>query len=291
MQRARSAKQQTLALFDWTGARWLLAKLATRYARWLTRADVEIFYDELWIHRVGAHFFPDGPRFTYFRDELQRWPDQAHRYIADADEYWLRFGLPGPGEVVIDVGAGRGEDVLAFSRAVGPTGRVIAIEAHPLTFRLLTRFRDLNRLNNVTLVHAAAMDSRGFVSIVDAEHWDANAVANQDGENTTRVTAAPLDDICEANGIRSIALVKMNIEGAEREALPGMERMLASVQTVCVACHDFRADRGDGEHFRTRAFVEQFLAAHGFEVRSRRDDPRDWVRDHVFGIRPSPGSA
>jgi hypothetical protein len=42
---------------------------------------------------------------------------------------------------------------------------------------------------------------------------------------------------------------------------------------------------GHGEHFRTRNFVEQFLAEHGFRVASREEDPRDWVRDHIFGLR------
>jgi hypothetical protein len=37
--------------------------------------------------------------------------------------------------------------------------------------------------------------------------------------------------------------------------------------------------------FNTRAFVEQFLIEHGFKPASRPDDPRDYVRDHIFGLR------
>jgi hypothetical protein len=30
--------------------------------------------------------------------------------------------------------------------------------------------------------------------------------------------------------------------------------------------------------------VEQFLLEHGFALTSRKDDPREYVRDHVFGL-------
>ncbi|HEY2460768.1 MAG TPA: FkbM family methyltransferase, partial [Candidatus Acidoferrum sp.] len=89
------------------------------------------------------------------------------------------------------------------------------------------------------------------------------------------------------NWINQIDFLKMNIEGAERFALPGMESMIAHIRHICVACHDFRSNLGHGENFRTRAFVEEFLSNHGFTIVSRRDDPRDYVRDHVFGLRRS----
>jgi tRNA G46 methylase TrmB len=74
---------------------------------------------------------------------------------------------PQRGDVVIDVGAGRGEDTLTFSRAVGRTGRVIAIEAHPLSFKILQRFCLLNELSNVTLLPFVLLDKPGTVRLVE----------------------------------------------------------------------------------------------------------------------------
>ena len=82
-----------------------------------------------------------------------------------------------------------------------------------------------------------------------------------------------------------IPFLKMNIEGAERHALLGMEASLQRTEENCGACHDFRADWGRGEHFDTRTFVEKFLTDHGFKISSRPNDPREYVRDHIFGIR------
>src|SRR4030095_12023579 len=56
---------------------------------------------------------------------------------------------PTRGDVIVDVGAGVGEETLPFSRAVGDEGTVFCIEAHPRTFRCLQKLIHYNRLHNV----------------------------------------------------------------------------------------------------------------------------------------------
>src|SRR2546422_7121505 len=148
---------------DRPGGRRVLAKLATRAARRETYADVEILYRNLWAHRVGKYYYPDGRKFS---SDL-KWADLSQEYVRNAEERWLRYGRPQKGDVVIDVGAGRGEDTLAVSQAVGETGRVIAIEAHPVSCEFLKCFCTLNRLTNVTAAEGAAEGQHGVVS--DAE--------------------------------------------------------------------------------------------------------------------------
>ena len=74
-------------------------------------------------------------------------------------------------------------------------------------------------------------------------------------------------------------------EGAERFALKGMPEAIRRVQWVCIAAHDFRADRGEGNDFRTRAFVQSFLKDAGFTLVSRDSDPRYYVPYHIHGKR------
>jgi hypothetical protein len=78
----------------------------------------------------------------------------------------------------------------------------------------------------------------------------------------------------------------MNIEGAERLALPGCKEAIGRARFVCIAAHDFRANRGEGEDFRTLAFVWQFLTNAGFRLITRDEDPRYYVPFHVHGFRP-----
>src|SRR5579862_2578751 len=281
-----SYRRTLIHCLDRPGGRFLLGKIATFYVRRITGDATEIGYRHgFWTHRTGTHFFPDGLTFyTYF--DFEAWKNQTDACVSQAKDFYLFEYTPKPGDVIVDIGAGQGEDTLAFSSSVGPLGRVLAIEAHPLSFAMLRSFCRLNRLTNVTPLEVALMDKSGIVHVVEStSSWKENTVERNGTASGVTVRARTLDDICAEQGINEIAFLKMNIEGAERHALPGTAGMLSRVRQICVACHDFRADRGHGEQFRTRAFVERFLIERGFTLSSRTNDPRDYVRDHVYGSR------
>jgi FkbM family methyltransferase len=281
-------KRRVSRLLDVPGGRPLLSWAATRQVRRLLgNDDVDVRYRGVWTHRVGRYVIPDGARFEYEAHRIVKWNDEIPKHIRNADDYWFGNYTPAAGDVIVDIGAGRGEDTLAFSQRVGATGRVIAVEAHPGSFRLLQAFCALNRLDNVTPIHAALMDAPGSVSIETGDDWRANTVSTGPAAGGATVAATTLDLLVAEHRIDQIAFVKMNIEGAERRALPGMSATLPRTRHICICCHDFRAERGDGEEYRTRAVVESFLTAHHFAVHARGDDPRPWVRDHVHAVRTS----
>ncbi len=282
-----SYKKAIIRSLDRPGGRFLLGKIATRFLRRISGGGVEIAYLEgMWTRRVGRDFFPDSLRFDYAYADFNAWKCQSEIYAAYTREYWLQHYRPQEGDVIVDVGAGRGEDTLTFSRAVGPTGRVFAIEAHPFSFAILKNFCRLNRLANVKPLHLALMDKAGAVRLGEApSSWMENSILCNNGSTAVEVPADTLDALCSQEGIGDIAFLKMNVEGAERYALLGMKSAMPRIRQICVACHDFRAELGNVEQFRTRAFVEKCLAEHGFTLAFRPDDPRDYVRDHVFGLR------
>lgn len=281
-----SYKKTVVQLLDRPGGRWVLGTLATRVVR-RADPDLQILYaNGLWTRRAGSYFVPDGPKFDYQYEDFRAWNNRIEQYVSDAKDYWLRHYEPKEGDVIVDVGAGRGEDTFAFSQAVGETGRVIAIEAHPLSFTMLESFCRLNRLSNVTPLHLALMDKAGTVRVRESESiWSENAVTYDRAESKFCAPADTFDHLIQEQRIEKIDFLKMNIEGAERYALPGIASVMPRIRQICVACHDFRANLGHGEQFRTRAFAEQFLTEHGFSLASRAGDPRDYVRDHVFGLR------
>jgi FkbM family methyltransferase len=148
-------------------------------------------------------------------------------------------------DVIIDIGAGRGEDTLAFARRVGPNGKVFAIEAHPSTYNYLRWFCERNQLNNVVPVDLAIMDASGTAYIEDGDHWASNTVYASGNGRSVRATT--LDQFCNEQRIDRIDFLKMNIEGSEIAALQGMEKTIERIRVICVCCHDFRAHHGDGE--------------------------------------------
>jgi len=267
-----------------------LARRATAIAREATGgADIEVFWDGVWMRRVGQHFFADPEMFNV-QPNWQRWVGMAEKYLRDANDYWFHVYKPKPGDVIVDIGAGRGEDVFAFSRAVGPTGRVWALEPHPVSFAALTKFCERNRLQNVVLRNLACVEEPGDLQIETLPVWESNYVrAGAPSATSYPVRGVRFDSFWKEQGIGRIDFLKMNIEGAERMALPGCKEALSCARFVCIAAHDFRADRGEGEHFRTLAFVREFLSDAGFDLVTRDDDPRYYVPYHVHGVNRTLG--
>jgi FkbM family methyltransferase len=263
-----------------------LARRATELARAaMPGVDVEILWDGMWVRRVGPDYFPDPDLFRVAEPNWERWAGQARKHLRDAEDYWFYLYKPQAGDAIVDIGAGRGEDVFAFSRAVGPAGRVWAIEPHPVSFAALGRLCELNRLANVTALNCACMDRAGELQIETLPVWESNYVrAGDPSAASYPVKSVRFDNLAAEQGIERIDFLKMNIEGAERQALPGCEKALGRARFVCIAAHDFRAARGEGEEFRTLDFVKRFVAAAGFEI-VMRDDPRYYVPYHVHGWR------
>ncbi|MEQ4608300.1 FkbM family methyltransferase [Streptomyces cavourensis] len=70
-----------------------------------------------------------------------------------------------PGDTFIDVGAHRGAFSLLASHAVGPHGRVVAIELHPRFHDDLTAAAAANRRTNIHTVRSAASDTTGALTL------------------------------------------------------------------------------------------------------------------------------
>ncbi len=162
------------------------------------------------------------------------------------------------------------------------SGRVISIEAHPKVFRCLSKVRAENRLDNVTLIQAAVADREGEVQLSDSPEHEANSIIGE--VSGFRVPCTTLDHIFQSLELKHVDFLKMNIEGAERLALPGMGAMLQKTKNICISCHDFLADEGGPNDFRTKAGVIAFLKQNGFVISLRESDGRCNVRDYVYGL-------
>lgn len=191
----------------------------------------------------------------------------------------------GKGDVVVDVGAGVGEQTLPFSELVGSSGRVVAVEAQPSTFAKLQKVCRLNGMRNVDLVPAAVMDSDAPVLISDFQE-QASYQENRIGERGIRVPAVTLSDLFAKFHLDHVDFLKMNIEGAEVAALRGSPDALQVVQHAAIECHDFLADRTGDESYRTKDAVKAILSDAGFNVRCREPDAqRPWITDLVYASR------
>jgi len=268
--------------------RWLrpvLGSVASRLARGKGQGVQKIFCDDgIWMHQTSSGYF--AYREPFVRLNLEQ-------FDAFARSVFFWGYRPRAGDVIVDVGAGVGEEALTFSRAVGERGQVISIEAHPETFRCLQKLVQYNRLDNVTVIQLAVSEpSCEVATIEDGKHYLRNRLG---GGRGIPVVATTLDAVHQKLGLGRIQFLKMNIEGAERFAIRGMAKTLEQTEVLCVCCHDFLAEAGGEEGLRTKRTVREFLERSGFRVIQRQEsDLAPYVRDQVWAyneqLREKPAS-
>jgi FkbM family methyltransferase len=138
---------------------------------------------------------------------------------------YLDFAELRDGSVVLDLGAYSGLTTIAFSKAVGPQGRVLALEPDPDNFAAaatnIAAHRRINRLSNVDLILAAAHSERGVLSFSSEGAMgsaDASVVGKLRG-NVIDVEAYSLLDIADLHKLHRVDFVKMDIEGSEEPVM------------------------------------------------------------------------
>jgi len=142
------------------------------------------------------------------------------------------------GMTFVDVGARWGYFSLLGAHCVGENGRVVSLEPNLVQFRRLFENVQQNGLLHVIPLSVAAADRSRDV------HLGARAANRFD----LRVVAEPLDEILDSLEISTVDLLKMDIEGAERLALGGMQDGLRSrrYRRILVEVHHAElAERGE----------------------------------------------
>jgi FkbM family methyltransferase len=135
-----------------------------------------------------------------------------------------------PGTIALDVGANIGFFTVEAAMAVGPSGRVIAIEAFPPHARTVRRNVELNSFCNVDVISSAVGEADGVATLTlptGANHgmFTLGTIA---GADSGEVPVKRIDDILEQQGVRSVDFIKMDIEGSELRALKGAANTLRS---------------------------------------------------------------
>jgi FkbM family methyltransferase len=136
------------------------------------------------------------------------------------------------GMVVLDVGAHLGYHTMLAARLVGPTGKVWAFEPDPGNRQFLCRNIDANHLGDrVTVVPTAVGASSGSVTLHRAGNDSGSssivgaAIDAAVAADDVRVELTTLDIWAAQNSWPAVNLIKMDIEGAEPDALTGMTEL------------------------------------------------------------------
>jgi FkbM family methyltransferase len=199
----------------------------------------------------------DGVTIKYYPLLLVPEPVDDFELIGYEKHYTIKEG-----DVVIDGGGYRGIFTLYAASKVGASGRVVTYEPDPALADLIESNVKLNGLANVTVVRKGLwssttelyFDNRGNASNIDFDGGRSDKLVQ-------RVSVASLDEEAERLRLPKVDVIKMNIEGAEIEAVEGCRRLMQRFTVnFAVASNHYR----DGEQTARR--VKEILSGAGYET-------------------------
>jgi len=200
--------------------------------------------------------------------------DPLQRHMAAEGEYepevsWIYPYLLRTGDTFIDGGAHIGYLTLLGSSCVGRSGSVHSFEPVAHTHDALARNVARNRATNVRVNRLALGSHLGSLELelpIDPQGegilaWGATAIQVGRGA-VERVPMTTLDEYAERVRLRSIRLLKLDLEGAELGALEGARSLLLRRRVEHVVCelNTYLLDLSGERYDERRAF----LASYGY---------------------------
>ncbi len=190
---------------------------------------------------------------------------QRNVYLGQYDPVETRLvrRLLQPGDVFCDVGANIGYYSLLASQIVTSSGRVYAFEPIIENAAVLRRTVAANLVSNVVVNELAVGRCRGVVALYTGDvaqlgdsGW-ASCYASGNRSQVRIVQQIALDDYLQSARIRTVGLVKIDVEGMEFDVLSGMTRLLSQPDAPDLVCEVWAS--------RSRDTV-QCLAGHGYSL-------------------------
>jgi FkbM family methyltransferase len=202
-------------------------------------------------------------------------PAKGLRWISESSSlnFWLgnfeRRKMEGfarelrPNSIVYDIGAHVGIYSLIACRS---SMAVFSFEPHVANLCYLRRHLELNSFANCTVVSKAVSDTNGTAKF-DSGHDRSEGRISEDGE--LEVQSISLDSFCE-EGNPSPDVIKMDIEGAEYDALCGARKILVHKKpTLFLATHGLKVHRACCELLSALEYDIELLESNELIARAR----------------------
>ena len=186
-----------------------------------------------------------------------------------------------PGMVVVDAGGCLGEFTLYASQCVGETGRVIMLEPDAANIEQAARnFAANGNPSNITVLKAGLWNAKGtirFTTGLSAQSSIVDETTPAGGGKIVEIPTTTLADLVTDLNLSRLDFVKMDIEGAELEAISAAKLLPAGMKPrYAIASYHLR----DG--VPTAGRMEQMLGELGYQTAS--GNPRHlttwgWTRE------------
>jgi FkbM family methyltransferase len=185
----------------------------------------------------------------------------GRRLLKPADKYpLLQFWCP-PGGVAIDVGANIGDWSVPIALAVGPNGKLLAVEPIPRMANALRKTFGINRLRQASLAQLALSSSAGKARFsVERGNSGGSRIGDHGlAHDSIEVDIITLDALVEREQLPRVDFIKIDVEGHEPDVLTGAEQTLLRWKPVLCIESGQEGDTG-------RASIANLLQNCGYQI-------------------------
>lgn len=195
-------------------------------------------------------------------------------YNFDLFTLWYK---PKNGDIIVDLGSGDGSEIKIFSDVVGESGHIYALEADISLYEKNLKIVEDFNLKNVTCVNIAISDTVGDVNLgVVPGDGVSNSIHLKNSKIIKKVKSETLDSFLNNYEIDNVDFIKINIEGAEKEALLGAKDSIKKIKNWCISTHDFCG-------IPTKDFVIEFLNNNNIQFNFHENVPqRPWEGGYIY---------
>jgi FkbM family methyltransferase len=137
-----------------------------------------------------------------------------------------------PNDFVLDAGANIGHFSILFSKLATSSGRVFAFEPDKFNIEKLTNNLKLNfdNFENIKIFDQLLWNENNLVDFYEAGTVGSSAIWKPNSEKLIKKQAITIDSWVKDNNITKLDFIKMDIEGAEIEALEGCVETIKTLQ-------------------------------------------------------------
>ena len=197
--------------------------------------------------------------------------------------------LLGPGMCVLDVGANIGLYSAIAAARVGHLGRVVAVEPDSVNCSFLSKTKERNRLDNLTIVQKAAGSETATVRLhlCATNKADHRTYGGDSSRSSVAVEMTSLDALAADLNLPAIDVLKIDTQGYEFFIAHGMQTLLEQSPRVRIMMEfwPWGIERAGGSPSR----LLEFFGDRGFKVAVLNDKKKrlEWLDsfESILGLK------
>lgn len=196
--------------------------------------------------------------FKTFFKQVSLITREALYFIVPDFNYYQHFYKVKANDVVLDAGANCGHLSIFFSKLIGKDGIVYAFEPDTFNIARINKNIELNEslADNIKIEELLLWDENKLVDFYEAGTVGSSAVWIPDADKCVKKEAVRIDDWVAKKHIKKLDFIKMDIEGAEIEALDGCVQTIENLKPN-FAIASYHIVDGAATYIKVEAFFKK----------------------------------